>query len=156
MCYDNGYRDAATVNSLRLLDTYKNFVTFKTPTTILKFDKKEADLLHPYFQEVLDQAIADYSKKYKMTLPGPVQVEVYPNQEDFAVRTLGMPGLGGSGRHLWRGRGHGQSLGQARRRISLGQHAAARDEPRLHSDCHGFPRSALVHRRFGGSRRDRG
>ena len=26
MCYDNGYRDAATVNSLRLLDSYKNFV----------------------------------------------------------------------------------------------------------------------------------
>ena len=29
MCYNNGYRDAATVNSLRLLDSYKNFVTFK-------------------------------------------------------------------------------------------------------------------------------
>ena len=29
-----------------------------------------------------------------MTLPGPVQVEVYPDHEDFAVRTMGMPGLG--------------------------------------------------------------
>ena len=29
MCYDNGYRDAATVNSLRLLDSYKNFVTLQ-------------------------------------------------------------------------------------------------------------------------------
>ncbi|HKS95583.1 MAG TPA: tetratricopeptide repeat protein, partial [Terriglobia bacterium] len=28
---------------------------------------------------------------------GPVQVEVYPNHEDFAVRTLGMPGLGALG-----------------------------------------------------------
>ena len=36
MCYDNGYRDAATVNSLRLLDSYKNFVTFKDDTTILQ------------------------------------------------------------------------------------------------------------------------
>ena len=33
LCYDNGYRDAATVNSLRLLDSYKNFVTFKDDTT---------------------------------------------------------------------------------------------------------------------------
>jgi tetratricopeptide (TPR) repeat protein len=32
-----------------------------------------------------------------MKLPGPVQVEVYPNHEDFAVRTMGMPGLGALG-----------------------------------------------------------
>jgi cellulose synthase operon protein C len=97
MCYDNGYRNEATVNSLRLLDSYKNFVTFKDETTILKLQKKEADLLHPYFEAVLKQAIATYEKKYKMTLPGPVQVEVYPDHEDFAVRTTGMPGLGGLG-----------------------------------------------------------
>ena len=97
MCYNNGYRDAATVNSLRLLDSYKNFVTFKDDTTILKLHKNEADLLRPYFEEVLKRAIATYEKKYKMKLPGPVQVEVYPDHEDFAVRTLGMPGLGALG-----------------------------------------------------------
>jgi len=32
-----------------------------------------------------------------MTLPGPVQLEVYPDHEDFAVRTMGMPGLGALG-----------------------------------------------------------
>jgi tetratricopeptide (TPR) repeat protein len=97
MCYNNGYRDAATVNSLRLLDSYKNFVVFKDDTTILKLHKSEADLLHPYFEQVLKSAIATYEKKYKMKLPGPVQVEVYPDHEDFAVRTLGMPGLGALG-----------------------------------------------------------
>ncbi len=97
MSYDNGFRNEETVNSLRLLDSYKNFVTFKDDTTILKLHKKEADLLRPYFEEVLKQAIADYSKKYKMKLPGPVQVEVYPDHEDFAVRTMGMPGLGALG-----------------------------------------------------------
>lgn len=96
-CYDSGYRDAATVNSLRLLDSYKNFVTFKDDTTILKLEKKEAALLYPYFESVIKQAMATYDKKYKMKLPGPVQVEVYPNHEDFAVRTLGMPGLGALG-----------------------------------------------------------
>ena len=40
MCYNNGYRDAATVNSLRLLDSYKNFVTFKDDTTILKLQQE--------------------------------------------------------------------------------------------------------------------
>jgi tetratricopeptide (TPR) repeat protein len=97
MCYDNGYRNEATVNTLRLLDSYKNFVVFKDATTIVKLNKKEADLLHPYVDEILKRAMATYQKKYKMTLPGPVQVEVYPDHEDFAVRTTGMPGLGALG-----------------------------------------------------------
>jgi thioredoxin-like negative regulator of GroEL len=42
-------------------------------------------------------AMATYEKKYKVHLPAPVQVEVYPNHEDFAVRTMGMPGLGALG-----------------------------------------------------------
>jgi tetratricopeptide (TPR) repeat protein len=97
MCYDNGYRNEATVNTLRLLDSYKNFVVFKDDTTILKLNKKEADLLRPYVEEILHRAMATYQKKYKMKLPGPVQVEVYPDHEDFAVRTMGMPGLGALG-----------------------------------------------------------
>jgi Tfp pilus assembly protein PilF len=97
MCYDNGYRNRETVNSLRLLDSYKNFVTFQDETTILRLHKKEADLLYPYFEAVLKRSIAAYQKKYKMKLPGPVQVEVYPDHEDFAVRTMGMPGLGALG-----------------------------------------------------------
>ncbi len=97
MSYANGQRDAATVNSLRLLDSYKNFVTFTDDTTILKLRKNEAELLRPYFQAELHKIMATYDKKYKMKLPGPVQVEVYPDHEDFAVRTMGMPGLGALG-----------------------------------------------------------
>lgn len=97
LAYNNGYRDAATVNSLRLLDSYKNFVTFKDDTTIIKLNKKESDLLLPYVRTELKRVIATYEKKYKMKLPGPVQVELYPDHEDFAVRTLGMPGLGALG-----------------------------------------------------------
>jgi tetratricopeptide (TPR) repeat protein len=97
MCYNNGYRDAATVNSLRLLDSYKNFTIVKTPHAILKLDSKEAAILRPYVEDVLNRAMATYAQKYNVTLPGPVQVEVYPNHEDFAVRTEGLPGLGALG-----------------------------------------------------------
>jgi tetratricopeptide (TPR) repeat protein len=97
MCYDNGYRNEATVNSLRLLDSYKNFVIYRDQDTILKLHAKEAELLYPYVLAELKRAIADYEEKYKMKLPGPVQVELYPDHEDFAVRTLGMPGLGALG-----------------------------------------------------------
>jgi len=97
LSYDNGYRDAATVNSLRLLDSYKNFEIFRDDTMILKLKKTEAALLQPYMQDELHTIIATYDKKYQMKLPGPVQVEVYPDHEDFAVRTTGMPGLGALG-----------------------------------------------------------
>jgi tetratricopeptide (TPR) repeat protein len=97
LSYNNDYRDAATVNSLRLLDSYKNFETIRDATTIVKLNKAEADLLRPYIQSELHTILATYEKKYQMKLPGPVQVEVYPNHEDFAVRTTGMPGLGALG-----------------------------------------------------------
>jgi len=97
LSYNNGQTDAATANSLKLLDSYKNFVTTKDETTVLRLWKNESDLLRPYFEEQLHKAIATYSTKYKMKLGGPVQLEVYPNHEDFAVRTMGMPGLGALG-----------------------------------------------------------
>ncbi len=96
-CYANNYKNSETVNSLRLLDSYKNYETFKTPTTVLRLHKKEAALLYPYFQSELNRALATYEEKYHVKLTEPVQVEVYPNHEDFAVRTMGMPGLGALG-----------------------------------------------------------
>jgi Flp pilus assembly protein TadD len=96
-CYSHGQQDSATTNSLKLLDSYKDFVTTKDATTILRMNKKEDDLLRPYFEEQLHKAIATYTAKYKIKLDGPVQLEVYPNHEDFAVRTMGMPGLGALG-----------------------------------------------------------
>jgi cellulose synthase operon protein C len=97
LAYENHYRDAATANSLTLIDSYNKFQTFETPTTMLKLNKKEADVLRPYFQEEMLRAMATYEKKYKVKLKDPVQVEVYPDHEDFAVRTMGLPGLGALG-----------------------------------------------------------
>jgi tetratricopeptide (TPR) repeat protein len=97
LSYNNEYRDAATVNSLRLLDSYKNVETIRDGATILKLHKTEAALLRPYMQAELHAILAAYETKYGMKLHDPVQVEVYPNHEDFAVRTLGMPGLGALG-----------------------------------------------------------
>jgi tetratricopeptide (TPR) repeat protein len=94
-CYQAHYRDAETVNSLRLLDSLKDYETFKTPNTQLMLNKKEGALLRPYIEPELQRAITTYERKYKMKLPGPVRLEVFPNHEDFVVRTLGLPGQGG-------------------------------------------------------------
>jgi tetratricopeptide (TPR) repeat protein len=97
IAFKHGVQNSATKNTLDLMEKYKDFVEFKTPTTVLKLGKKEAGLLRPYFQAEMDKCIATYEKKYKLTLTQPVTVEVYPNHDDFAVRTMGMPGLGALG-----------------------------------------------------------
>jgi len=94
-CYQAGFRDAETVNSLRLLDTLGNFQTEKTATAEVVLNKKEAALLRPYVETVLQRAMATYERKYQMKLPATVRLEVYPNHEDFAVRVVGLPGIGG-------------------------------------------------------------
>lgn len=95
MCYAAHYRDAETVNALRFLDTLKDFEPFRTDHAEILLNKKEAALLRPYFEPVLQRAIITYQRKYRMNLPGPVRLEVFPNHEDFVVRTLGLPGQGG-------------------------------------------------------------
>jgi tetratricopeptide (TPR) repeat protein len=97
LAFDNGCREASTVNTLNLMASYRNFVTIPSGNVVLKLDKKEADIIRLYFEDELKKAIDTYEKKYRVKLPEPVQLEVYPNHEDFAVRTMGMPGLAALG-----------------------------------------------------------
>jgi tetratricopeptide (TPR) repeat protein len=103
LAYDNGYADAATANTLKLMDTYANYETFTwpgaspdgpQPAGILKLDKKEAAALHPYFEAEMKKAMATYEKKYGYKMTKPVQVEVYRQEGDFGVRVMGLPGVG--------------------------------------------------------------
>ena len=71
LAYNNDHTsDAATRNSLKLLDTYKDFETFTTPTTILKLNKKEADALRPYFEHVMQWATSVYEKNINSSCRG--------------------------------------------------------------------------------------
>ncbi len=97
MAYNAKHDSSEVVNSLRLMDSYKNFVSHKFEGGEVRLDKKEAAILQPYFEEEVRRARITYEAKYKMKLNVPLEVEVYPNHEDFAVRTMGMPGLGATG-----------------------------------------------------------
>lgn len=97
IAFNNGLQNDATRFTLQLMESYKKFVTIKTPTNNLKLGKKEADLLRLYFEPEIEKCIATYEKKYKLKLDKPVTVEVYPDHDDFAVRALGLPGMGALG-----------------------------------------------------------
>jgi tetratricopeptide (TPR) repeat protein len=105
LAWNNQYQNTPTKNTLILMDSYKNFEFYRSGNAILKLNIKEtnsrhfkeAEVLRPYFEAELNRAISVYEKKYQFKLDRPVQVEVYPDHEDFAVRTMGMPGLGALG-----------------------------------------------------------
>ncbi len=94
-CFEAQGSSPQTRNALKVLDTVNDFATVKSGSTELVLDKKEAALLRPYIEPEMQRAMATYQRKYKMTLPGPIRLEVYPNHEDFVVRVLGLPGQGG-------------------------------------------------------------
>ncbi|HEX5965130.1 MAG TPA: tetratricopeptide repeat protein, partial [Pyrinomonadaceae bacterium] len=84
-------------NTLDLLDTMANFRETKRAGFIIKTSAQETDVLSPYAADLLEEAAAKLTAKYKFTPKGPIIVEIFPNHEDFAVRTLGIPGLGALG-----------------------------------------------------------
>jgi tetratricopeptide (TPR) repeat protein len=84
-------------NTLDLLDAMKDYRETKHEAFLIKADAKESDVVTPYAAELLDEAAAKLTAKYHFTPQGPITIELFPNHEDFAVRTLGLPGLGALG-----------------------------------------------------------
>lgn len=91
------------VNTLRLLDSFVNFTLINDPEmpdaaglipVTLRLHKKEAAAIAPYAIRLTREAIAEFTNRYDFALKEPVIIEMYPDHEDFAVRTAGMPGLG--------------------------------------------------------------
>lgn len=84
-------------NTLDLLDTMRDYRETKSGSFIIKAAAQESDVLTPYAASLLEEAAAKLTAKYKFTPKGPVIIEIFQNHEDFAVRTLGIPGLGALG-----------------------------------------------------------
>ena len=102
IAYEGDPYSAKTVNTLRLLDTYDRFETFEDrdpaapggTRAVIRLDREESALLLPYVRDLTERAIAEFARKYEFQLRSPVRVELYPNHDDFAVRTMAMPGIG--------------------------------------------------------------
>jgi len=84
-------------NTLDLLDSMKSFKETKHGAFIIKASAQESDVLAPYAARLLEEAAAKLTAKYHFTPKAPIIIEIFQNHEDFAVRTLGMPGLGALG-----------------------------------------------------------
>ncbi|MCH7804765.1 MAG: tetratricopeptide repeat protein [Acidobacteria bacterium] len=97
VAYANDPFNIWTVNTLRLLDSFDRFVRFETPHFRFKLHEKEAVALKPYVEELAERSLKTLEQKYNHQVSGKYVFEMYPDHEDFAVRTMGLPGLGALG-----------------------------------------------------------
>ena len=95
--YKNDAFNVWTVNTLRLIDSYENFREVKKGRFRIKLHKKEADVLEQYAPGLLEEVAQTLGNRYSYQPTGTIYLEMYPDHEDFAVRTLGLPGLGALG-----------------------------------------------------------
>ncbi len=122
IAYTGDPYDTATVNTLKLLDTLEEFEDLQTtadftlpaipsatataseestpaaevksvPVT-LRLHREESQYLAPYVEELTRRAVKSFSERYEFELKEPLIVELFPNHDDFAVRTVSTPGVG--------------------------------------------------------------
>jgi tetratricopeptide (TPR) repeat protein len=84
-------------NTLDLLDSMKDYVETVRGPFLIKSSPKESTALSTYAADLAEEAHKKLTTKYRFTPRAPILIEVFPNHDDFAVRTLGLPGLGALG-----------------------------------------------------------
>ncbi|MHC4743454.1 MAG: peptidase MA family metallohydrolase, partial [Planctomycetota bacterium] len=88
-------RDAYNVHAYNLANLRDNIAKFKTLSDggfVVRMDPFEADIYGQSVLGLLNEAEKELCKKYGVELKKAVTVELFANQQDFAVRTFGMPG----------------------------------------------------------------
>jgi tetratricopeptide (TPR) repeat protein len=84
-------------NTLDLLDLLRGYRETVRKQFLIKCAPRESEIISNYAADLLEEAYRKLSTRYKFIPRAPVVVEIFPNHEDFAVRSLGLPGLGALG-----------------------------------------------------------
>jgi tetratricopeptide (TPR) repeat protein len=90
----DGY-DVVAYNLVTLQGNLSKFESRKQGNFVLRMDAREASVYADEMLGLLKEVSSQVDAKYGWQARGPVAVEVFPDQADFAVRTFGMPGGAG-------------------------------------------------------------
>ena len=88
--------DVVTYNLLDLLDALDEFETFEEGDLVVRLHRDEAPVMKSYVLSLAQRALDDLSARYDFKPEGPILIEMFPRHDDFAVRTLGLPGMIGA------------------------------------------------------------
>ncbi len=90
----DGYNIVAH-NLVTLQESVSKFRTLEEDGIVARMDAREADIYGHRVLDLLKRAKRDLCSKYDVKLDEPIIVEMFPKQEDFAIRTFGLPGGAG-------------------------------------------------------------
>ncbi len=88
--------DQTTFNLLTMLDSLEKFETTTDGDIVFKSHPSETPVMREYVPPLAQQALATFSEKYQFKPKGPILIEMFPKHDDFAVRTVGLPGMIGA------------------------------------------------------------
>lgn len=88
--------DLHTENLLRLLDELDKFETIRDGDLIVRLHPDEAGVMREQVVPLAREALVVLGKQYQFQPRGPILIEMFPRHDDFAVRTVGIPGFLGA------------------------------------------------------------
>ena len=88
--------DVITYNSLALLDTVDKFETLRQGDLVVRLHPDEAPVMREVVMPLAQEALSTLSRLWDFKPTGPILIEMFPKHDDFAVRTLGLPGFLGA------------------------------------------------------------
>lgn len=82
-------------NLVTLRENMSKFRTLQRDGFVVRMSSEEADIYGERVLDLLVRARDVLCKKYDVELDLPVFIEIFPKQQDFAIRTFGLPGGAG-------------------------------------------------------------
>jgi tetratricopeptide (TPR) repeat protein len=90
----DGYNVVAH-NLIVLQENVAKFQTLEEDGIVARMDAREAEIYGHRVLDLLKRAKRELGAKYEVEINQPVIVEMFPRQQDFAIRTFGLPGGAG-------------------------------------------------------------
>jgi tetratricopeptide (TPR) repeat protein len=87
--------DVHVFNLVQLRDQLAKYKTIETDDFRIRMEPREAAIYGGDVLKLLEHAKRTLCAKYSLKLKDRITVEIFPDPDDFAVRTFGLPGAGG-------------------------------------------------------------
>jgi tetratricopeptide (TPR) repeat protein len=88
--------DVVTYNLLSMMDSLDKFVTIRDGDVVVRMSADEAPVMREHVVPFAKESLEKLSKQWDFKPEGPIIVEMFPKHDDFAVRTMGLPGMIGA------------------------------------------------------------
>ena len=94
--YDLDPYNLRVINTLNLYEKIipRDYVSIRQGHFRYRFPKDDAELLLRYVPALLERGYEEMHERYGYTPPSPIDIELYENDQQFAVRTSGVPSIG--------------------------------------------------------------